>query len=235
MTEKRIAVLQSNYIPWKGYFDLIASVDEFVLYDDRQYTVRDWRNRNRIKTSQGLRWLTVPVTGGRNQQIDEVRVESANWARRHWTTLSQAYARAPHFDELSDRLSAAYDACADEPRLHEINRHLLEEVCAMLGLSTKITPVSAYPVVAGGRTERLVAICRAAGATSYLSGPAADAYLDESLFESAGIAVEWMDYAGYPEYPQLYPPFVHEVTILDLLFNAGRDAPRFMKAVSCAT
>jgi WbqC-like protein family len=230
MTGKRIAILQSNYVPWKGYFDLIASVDEFVLYDDRQYTVRDWRNRNRIKTSQGLQWLTIPVTGGRNQRIDEVQVESAAWASRHWTRISQAYRRAPHFDEFRDRLSDAYDACADEPLLHRINRRLLDEICRMLGVTTEMTPASSYRAE-GSKSERLVAICRAAGASSYLSGPAARSYLDESLFESAGIPVEWMDYSGYPEYRQLYPPFVHEVSVLDLLFNTGDDASRYMKAV----
>jgi WbqC-like protein family len=227
---KRVAIVQSCYIPWKGYFDLINLVDEFILYDDRQYTRRDWRNRNRIKTPQGSTWLTIPVQakGRYEQRIDETLVADSSWADRHWKTLAHNYATAPFFDHLRDRVEALYRNAID-PRLSEVNRLFLEAVCELLGIETHLSWSTDYEAE-GTKTERLVSLCRAAGATAYLSGPSAREYIDESLFEDAGIALEYIDYSGYSEYPQQYPPFDHAVTILDLLFNTGPDAPSFMKS-----
>lgn len=231
---KRVALVQSNYIPWKGYFDMVAGVDEFIFYDDRQYTHEDWRNRNRIKTARGPQWLTIPVERRLGQRIDEARISDPRWAVRHWKTLSQTYARAPHFDELRDSFAAAYSECGDEPMLASVNRRLIAEVCASLRIETRLVDVAAYQVE-GDRTERIVSICLAAGAAVYLSGPRARSYLEPSLFADAGIELEWMDYDGYPEYHQLHPPFVHEVTILDLLFNTGARAAGYMKLVGPAS
>ena len=227
---KRVAIVQSCYIPWKGYFDLINLVDEFVLYDDRQYTRRDWRNRNRIKTPNGSQWLTIPVEvkGRYHQRIDETTVSDPDWPDAHWKTLLHTYAAAPFFDEHRDVVEAWYREAGD-PRLSAVNRLFLEGLCGLLGIETKLSWSTDYEAE-GAKTERLVSLCRAAGATTYLSGPSASDYLDEGLFAEAGIAVEYMDYAGYPEYPQLHPPFDHAVTVLDLVFNTGPDAPRFMKS-----
>jgi hypothetical protein len=225
---KRVAIVQSCYIPWKGYFDLIDRVDEFVLLDDAQFTKRDWRNRNRLKTPHGSSWLTVPVQvkGRYLQRIDETLVSEPDWAERHWKTLQHAYAAAPCFDELRHPIEDAYALVADEPRLSVVNRLLLEAVFPLLGIETELSWSSDYPGV-GSKTDRLLEICRAAGATEYVSGPSARVYLDEDAFAEHGIAVSWMDYEGYPEYPQLHPPFDHAVTVLDVLFNTGRDAARF--------
>lgn len=227
---KTIAVVQSSYIPWKGYFDLINFADEFILYDDRQYTRRDWRNRNRVKTPQGTRWLTVPVEvrGRYHQRIDETRVSDPRWAETHWRTLVHCYSAAPHFARYRDVLEQTYRTL-DDPHLSAINRRLIEFVCELLGIETKLSYSTDYDAH-GAQTERLVDLCRQAGATQYLTGPSARTYLDEALLEGAGISVRWMDYDGYPEYPQLYPPFEHAVTILDLLFHTGQDAPRYMKS-----
>lgn len=229
-TPKRVAIVQSCYIPWKGYFDLINLVDEFILYDDRQYTRRDWRNRNRIKTPQGSQWLTIPVEvkGRYEQRIDETRISDPNWADGHWKALTHNYASTPFFGEYRDGLEALYRR-ADDPSLSVVNRLFLGELCAILGIETRLTWSTDYDAE-GAKTERLVSLCRAAGATHYLSGPSARDYMDESLFEEAGIELEYMDYAGYPEYPQLHPPFDHAVTVLDLVLNTGPDAPLFMKS-----
>jgi len=228
---KRVAIVQSNYIPWKGYFDLVGLVDEFILFDDRQYTRRDWRNRNRVKTAQGVVWLTIPVDvkGKYEQRIDETRIADLSWAERHWTTLAHAFRAAPAFETFAPRVRAAYERVAKEPLLSVVNRAFIELVCEMLGISTTLRWSTEY-AAAGTRTERLVELCVEAGATTYLSGPAAQAYIDESLFAVAGVALEYMDYSGYPEYPQLYPPFEHAVTILDLIFNVGTEAPRYLKS-----
>lgn len=231
MRGKRVAIVQSNYVPWKGYFDLINLVDEFILFDDRQYTRRDWRNRNRVKTAQGVVWLTIPVDvkGRYEQRIDETRIADPAWAERHWSTLEHAYGAAAAFDELAPRVRATYEAVTDEPLLSAVNRAFIELVCDLLGIATTLRWSTEYGA-AGAKTERLVELCVQAGATSYLSGPAARAYIDESMFTAAGVALEYMDYSGYPEYPQLHPPFEHAVTILDLIFNVGAEAPRYLKS-----
>lgn len=226
---KKVAILQSNYIPWKGYFDLIAAVDEFILFDSMQYTRRDWRNRNRIKTPRGPEWLSIPVEvkGKYLQKINQTRVSDPAWRRAHWRTLAQNYARAPHFDAHAARFEALYLGSA-EPMLSKINHAFLVSICELLGIRTRITWDTDYPP-AEGRTERLVALCRAAGADRYLSGPSARDYIQPELFAQAGIALEYMDYGGYPAYPQLHGAFEHGVTVLDLIFNTGTDAQKYMK------
>ena len=227
---KRIAILQSSYIPWKGYFDLIASVDEFVLYDDAQFTLRDWRSRNRIKTPAGLHWLTVPVGGSRHRRIRDVDLPDASWQAVHWKTLHANYARSAHFSEVAAWLEPVY---LEEIHLSlsSLNRRLIGAVCGFLGISTPLLD-SAQFALQGDATGKLVAMCVQAGAEEYVSGPAARAYLDEASFAAQGVAVRWFDYSGYREYPQLWDGFVHEVTVLDLLFNCGKDAPRYLKHVN---
>lgn len=223
---KKIAILQSNYIPWKGYFDLIGMVDEFVIYDEVQYTTNDWRNRNRIKTPAGPVWLTIPVLHNRRfgQRIDEARVSDRRWPKKHCQSLVTYYSKAPFFKKLFPSLEAVYASCTDEGRLSAVNCAFLQWVCGVLGMTTRIRNSRDYPAT-GDRNQRLVALCGQAGADVYLSGPAARNYLDVAMFHDKGIEVRWMDYSGYPEYPQLHGPvFRHDVTVLDLLFNVGPDA-----------
>lgn len=233
--DRRVAITQSNYIPWKGYFDLIAMVDELILLDDVQYTKQDWRNRNRIKTPAGVKWLTIPVRSAPiGQRIDETVVADPGWPLRHWRALQDNYSRAPFFEEVSALLEPLYLGLAEQ-RLSEVNRMLIEVVCNALGLGTRLRWSTDYDPAPTGRNERLVDLCRQAGATRYLTVPGTRAYLDESAFERAGIAVDWMDYSGYPEYPQLHGAFEHRVTILDLLMSTGPEAPRYLKATPSAT
>jgi hypothetical protein len=226
---KKVAILQSNYIPWKGYFDMIGAVDEFILYDDMQYTRRDWRNRNQIKTPQGVQWLTVPVRvkGKYDQKIRDTEIDGSDWAVAHWKALAQNYARAPHFAEIAVWLEPLYRT-ASYTHLSELNRRFIEVVCAYLEIDTVISDSRDYPLLEG-KTERLADLCAQAGGTEYVSGPSARDYVDESVFENSGIKLTWFDYAGYPEYPQLWGEFAHGVTVLDLLFNCGKDAGRFMR------
>jgi WbqC-like protein len=233
LSSKRVAILQSSYIPWKGYFDLINMVDEFILYDDRQYTKRDWRSRNRIKTASGPLWISIPVRvkGKFTQRIDEVEIDDSEWAERHWKTIAQNYASAPHYKEYRPVVERLYTECApDMTRLSDVNRIFIEAICVVLGIHTTITRSTDYAATSPDRTGNLVALCKAAGATSYLSGPSARAYINDSQFGDAGVSVSYMDYSGYPEYPQLHPPFQHDVTVLDLIFNTGSEAPQYMKS-----
>lgn len=227
---KTVAILQSFYIPWKGYFDIINSVDEFILFDDAQYTKRFWINRNRIKTPHGVIWLTIPVkVKGRFQQaIEETEVSNPGWSRKHWETIKRAYCKAPHFKRYESVFEPLYLDC-EETLISRINLRFISAVCTLLGIDTTISWSMDYTLVPG-KTARLVDICKQAGADRYLTGPSAKAYLQEEPFQEAGIQVRYMDYAGYPEYRQLYPPFIHEVSIIDLIFNAGPNATKTMKS-----
>ncbi len=227
---KRVAIVQSNYIPWKGYFDLISLVDEFILFDDMQYTKRDWRNRNRIKTRDGVKWLTIPVevNGKYFQKIKETCVCDPEWNRKHWQSIVHNYSRAKYFRHYCTQLEELY-LSTNERYLSQINYRFLSAICELLGINTKFSWSMDHNLV-DGKTERLVHLCRQAGATEYLSGPSARGYIEERLFEAEGILVRYMDYSDYPEYNQLFPPFEHAVSIIDLLLNTGPDAPRYMKS-----
>lgn len=226
---KKVAILQSNYIPWKGYFDIIASVDEFIFYDDMQYTRRDWRNRNQIKTPQGLQWLTIPVKvkGKFLQTIKETEIENSSWQKDHWKAFQQNYKRSPHFEEISHLLNETYNQ-KSYIYLSELNRDLIKIICDYMGIKTKLTCSWDYNLLEG-KTERLADLCRQAGGTEYISGPAAKDYIDESVFNNAGIKLTWFNYSGYPEYPQLWGDFTHGVSIVDLLFNTGKNSLEFLK------
>lgn len=225
---KKAAIIQSNYIPWKGYFDMIASADEFILYDDVQFTKNDWRNRNKIKTPRGVEWLTIPVRHRFGQLIQETTVSDLTWTQQHWGSLLQNYAKALYFREYAPLFESLYREIASEQYLSAINHRFLREICVILGIKTSITWSRDYKL-AEGKTERLVDLCRQVGAGEYLSGPAAKDYLQEKLFSDANITVKYMDYSGYPEYRQLYPPFEHRVSIIDLVFNEGPNAFNFIK------
>jgi hypothetical protein len=228
---KTIAIVQSNYIPWKGYFDLINSVDEFILYDDVQYTSRDWRNRNTIKSPSGLIWLTIPVQvkGKYFQKIKDTVVADDKWARDHWRSIVHNYSKASHFTEYKELFQELYLG-ADNRFLSKINYRFITAICRILGIGTTISWSMDYQLT-GNKTERLVNLCKQAGASVYFTGPAAKAYLDEGPFSDQDIAVVYMNYSGYPEYTQLYPPFESHVSIIDLIFNEGPEAGRYMKSL----
>jgi len=210
---------------------MIASVDEFILYDDMQYTRRDWRNRNLIKTPNGVQWLTVPVLvkGKYYQKIRETEIDGTSWAAVHWKSLQQNYRSSPHFEEIATWLQPLY---LDEQYSHlsQLNRTFIEAICKFLGINTRISNSCDYNLI-DGKTERLADLCAQAGGTEYTSGPAARDYIEERLFSERGIGLLWFDYSGYPEYPQLHGDFNHGVSILDLLFNCGSNSSRYMKFV----
>ena len=227
---KRVAISQSNYIPWKGYFDLINMVDEFILYDDVQYTRRDWRNRNQIKTQHGLKWLSIPamVKGKYFQKISETKISDDNWGKKHWSVLKQNYSKAQHFKEYKDVFEELY-LNSNEEHLSQINYKFIVVICKILDIKTKIRHSTEFNLI-DGQTERLLGICKDCNTDVYISGPAAKDYFDEALAKKENIKVEWMNYSNYPEYQQVFEPFEHGVTILDLIFNKGENATKFMKS-----
>jgi WbqC-like protein len=227
---KTIAIVQSNYIPWRGYFDLMNTVDEFILYDDAQYTIRDWRNRNIIKTANGPKWLTIPVAtkGKYFQKIRETVISDPGWGKRHWISIVHSYSRARHFADYRELFEHLYLE-SNEKYLSRINYRFINTISDILRIRTNVSWSMNYKLT-GDKCEKLLSLCQQAGATHYLSGPAARSYLDISLFQAVGIAVSYMDYSGYREYAQLYPPFDPRVSIIDLIFNEGPDATAYMKS-----
>lgn len=227
---KKIAILQSNYIPWKGYFDLINMVDEFIIYDEVQYTKNDWRNRNKIKTSQGIQWLTVPVRQNKlEQKIKDTKIIDKKWNIKHWRTISQNYAKARYFKDYKDIFEELYSTCNEE-YLSEVNYKFILTINKVLGIQTKIRWSDEFSLEQG-QTEKLLSICKQCNANTYLSGPSAKNYFNNDLAKRENIQVEWMDYSGYKEYKQLNSPFEHGVTILDLIFNEGPNVSKFMKSL----
>jgi hypothetical protein len=227
---KRIAILQSNYIPWKGYFDLMASVDEFIIYDTVDYTKNDWRNRNQVKTLDGPKWLSIPVNvkGKGGQPIDAVTVVDDRWAPKHLSTIRHAYARAPHLAELDPLLDDCYARAARCERLHDINLIFLQAIAAYLDIDTPLLDARDHPVE-GGPTERLARLCERRGATHYVSGPAAQAYIEAHWFADLGLTLEYFSYDDYEPYPQLHGDFTHNVSIVDPLLNLGRDTRSLLR------
>lgn len=224
------AIVQSNYLPWKGYFDLMRQADVFVLYDDVQYTRRDWRNRNIIKTPQGLHWLTIPVNakGNYHEKIEEIKISSKDWIANHWNTMAMSYRKSPGFQEHSRAIHTLLTGCNDFAHLSDINHHLLSGIANLLEIKTPIVRSSDYGKVPG-KNENLIHICKAVGATCYVSGPSAASYLDRDLFSQAGLDLQYIDYSGYPEYSQPHGTFTHAVSIVDLLFCTGSKAMQYLK------
>lgn len=217
MPTKKVVILQSNYIPWKGYFDLIKASDLFIFYDDVQYTHDDWRNRNKIVTKDGLKWLSIPVGRDNNRKINEVQFKDQSWKKAHQQIIIDSYKDCPGFDlELLNRI---YDN--EINNLSEFNRHAIKVISDWLGIATNFDQVENYSLVAG-KTERLIDLIKKVNATEYISGPSAKDYLDEDLFNQAGIKLTYFDYSDYPIYDQKSTQFTHGVSVLDMIFCGGR-------------
>lgn len=223
----RVAIIQSSYIPWKGFFDIIHDVDEFVFLDNVQFTPRDWRSRNRIKTREGLLWLTVPAGADRNRRICDVRLEDHGWQDKHWKSLTHSYGKTPHFAFYRPFFEEIYLG-REWTSLSELNQHMTRSISTeLLGLSPRFRD-SRELDPEGAKLDLILDLVRKTGATEYVSGPAARDYIDASRFAEAGVTLTYKDYTGYPEYPQPHPPFEHAVSALDLLFSVGPDAPHYI-------
>ena len=225
-----VVILQPSYIPWRGYFAQVRKADLFIFYDDVQYDKHGWRNRNQIKTAQGKQWLTIPVHSRGVTEgipIKDVRIDwSKPWSKAHLKALTFAYNKSPHFKALQSLLESFYnrrDECLADFTI-ETTILLSRE----LGIaSTRFLRSSHLPDIHGVKTDRLIQILQHVGAKHYISGPSARDYIEKEKFDEAGITLEYMEY-NYPEYSQLYPPFDSYVTVLDLLFMTGKDAPNYM-------
>ena len=224
----RLVITQSNYIPWKGFFDLIAKADKCLLYDTVQYTKQDWRNRNQIKTAQGLLWLTIPVKQAAvNTSIGAIEIADGRWAIRHLRLWKEHYRKAAYFDAVWPKVEALYLQAADMRLLSDVNMLCLRRICELLGIKT-VLEFAPNLAGSGDKNMDLIALCKREGALHYVVGPKAKSYLNEGVFAAHGVQVEWMDYEGYRPYTQAHPPFCHHVSVLDLLFNTGANARDYL-------
>ncbi|MCL1880881.1 MAG: WbqC family protein [Oscillospiraceae bacterium] len=227
---KQVAALQSNYIPWKGYFDIIHDVDLFVFYDDVQYTQRDWRNRNKIKTANGDLWLSVPVYSQNKykQLIHEIVIDNTqNWQKKHFNSIKQSYSKTPFWNKYKVFFEYVY---LEEKwtSLSELNQYLIKSIsCDFLGCKTQFADSRDF-ASEGTKHKKLLSLVKATNADVYLSGSAAKDYIIESDYNKDSIEIIWKDYSGYPEYSQLHGEFCHNVSVLDLLFNTGDEAPYYI-------
>ncbi|HEY3422541.1 MAG TPA: WbqC family protein [Methanocellaceae archaeon] len=222
----KAAIIQSSYIPWKGYFDIIHDVDKFVFLEDVQYTKHDWRSRNRVKTPGGVKWLSVPVTGGICQKICEAKIDnSLKWSEKHMRTIHHSYAACDHYRSYSDDifrvLNKKYETISD------LNMALIKKLSSLLGIETEL--INSRDLEAPGtRDDRLISICERIGADSYLSGPAAKDYIVQKKFDGAGLKLEYKNYDGYPEYEQPWGAFDPFISVIDLIFCCGERAPYYI-------
>mgnify|MGYP000858046482 CR=1 FL=1 len=224
-----VVILQPSYIPWRGYFHQIARADLFIFYDDVKYDKNGWRNRNRIKTPRGARWLTIPVHSSgvetNHTPICEIRADASRaWAASHLSSIRQAYGQAPFFQPVYALLRELY---AEQPALlADFTVPTTIALARALGIQhTRFLRSSSMRGIQGTKTRRLIEILTQVGATHYISGPSARDYIEEDLFREAGIGLEYMRY-DYPPYPQLYPPYDPQVSIIDLMCMTGPDALR---------
>jgi hypothetical protein len=224
----KVGIIQSNYLPWRGYFDFINSVDIFVFHDDIQYTKGDWRNRNLIKTDNGLKWITVPVSYRKTEQlIDETPIDySKRWAKKHFALIEQNYRSTAYYqlyiNELKELLNHTYSSISD------LNYSLAIWVMGILGIKTQLIRSRELNVI-GSKTDRLINILQKLNATTYVSGPTAKAYIDVEKFKKYNMGLEYKTY-DYPEYPQINGPFAGNVSIIDLLCNCGPDSKKYIQS-----
>lgn len=221
-----VVILQPSYIPWRGYFHQIFRADVFVFYDDVQYDKHGWRNRNQIKTSQGKQWLTIPVHSHGVTEgfpINQVQIDwSKPWAKNHWKAILFSYGRAPFFHQYAPLVESYYHR--HDELISDFTIDFTQALVRELGNThTRFLRSSELTGNTGQKTDRLVQILKQVGGTHYISGPSAQDYIEVEKFTVAGITLEYIVY-DYPEYPQLYPPFDPQVSILDLLFMTGRQA-----------
>jgi WbqC-like protein len=226
----KVAISQPGYLPWSGFFDLVDQVDQFVLLDDAQFVKQSWHQRNRIKSSSGLLWLTVPVAfrGRLGQPLCEVMIREPEFSEKHSRAVEVNYGRARYFESYYPMLKEILQNHSHGGRLLDLNIELIQWLAKELTVTTPMVRSSALSVE-GKRSARLVSICKLLGAADYMS-PRSAIYLleDVALFQAGGLKVWFQNYT-HPSYEQRFPPFVAYASALDLLFNHGPESGEIMR------
>lgn len=219
----KIAILQPGYLPWLGFFEQVAKVDKFVLYNDVQYTKRDWRNRNQIKTQHGTTYLTVPVQSSRRGTLikdKKIHYGDEDWQYNHIANLRHQYGNAPYFNQYFPAIRDIIES--DFEFLDDLDTALIKCLTAQLGMdndkflrSSKLS----YPK-SDNAQKNLINICQTLGADKLYNGKSGRSYIDEAFFKKHGIKVQFQHY-NHPTYSQLHGDFISHLSIIDLIFNCG--------------
>ena len=226
--KNKVIITQSNYIPWKGYFSVMKDATHFVVYDDMQYTKRDWRNRNILITPQGPKWLSIPINvkGKFHQKINEAKISDKDWAKKHWNFIEANYRKAPYFSYYKKEFSELYNQ-QESNFLTDINLSFIKKINELLNIEIEIIDSREFELK-GDKTEKLLNICLDLEAGEYFTGPAAKDYFNEEIFNEKNIKVTYNSHDSYPQYKQMWSGFNHHVSVLDTLFNVGPDIQTFI-------
>lgn len=224
----KVIITQSNYIPWKGYFRPMKEATHFVVYDDMQYTKRDWRNRNLLISPIGPKWLSIPidVKGKFYQKINEAKVSDKNWNIDHWNFIETNYKKSPYYNLYKDEFKGLYLSEKSE-FLSEININFIKKIIELLNIDITILDSRNFELK-GDRTEKLLNICLELKAKEYFTGEAAKNYINENVFIENNVKITYNDHSSYPEYKQLWYSFDHHVSIIDMFFNLGEKTGEFI-------
>lgn len=222
-----VGIIQSNFLPWRGYFDFIYEVDNFVILEDVQYTKRDWRNRNKLKSRDGkTHWLSVPVLAKRETKINEAIIDnSQDWSNKVLGFLEHNYSKAPFYKDYISQFKHILES--GDRLLVDLNFKLIHFICSCLEINTTLIRSSELNS-AGSKEQKLINLVELLDGRKYLSGPAAKDYIKDKNWLDSNIELAYKNYNGYPDYPQISEPFSPGVSILDLLFMKGNKAPEYI-------
>jgi hypothetical protein len=225
----RAVVLQPTYLPWIGYFGMIDIADTFVFYDDVQFSVQSWQQRNKIKSANGnWIWLSVPIVRKFGQNINEVRINNTtNWKKKHWASIYQSYTKAPCFNEYEEEIERIFQI--EWEYLSDLNISLIKKLSELLGIRIpEFIKSSESGDITGQKTDRLLLVLEKIGADEYISGPGAKGYIDIDGFKEKGMKLYWYEFQ-HPVYPQIRGEFIPYLSAIDLLFNTGGEAVGYIR------
>ena len=225
----RAVVLQPTYLPWMGYFGMIDTADIFVFYDDVQFSVQSWQQRNRIKSPSGeSMWLSVPIIHKFGQNINQVQINNAsNWLKKHWKSINQSYSKAPSFKNYAEEIENLYQK--EWPYLCELNIFIIQRLSQLLGVRVpKFMKSSEISNITGEKTDRLLRVLEEIGADEYIGNPGARDYIESDKFKESGIKLYWYEYR-HPVYPQIRGDCIPYLSSIDLLFNTGHEAVNYIR------
>jgi len=221
-----VSIRQPGYLPYIGFFKKIESSDIFVFLDDVQYVRGEWENRNKIRTSDGTMWLTVPVLNKFGEKLNQVKIDnSKNWSRKHSASIKTNYSKATYFDKYFREIELIFEK--KWTKLIDLNFCLIDYFLNKLKINTKCIRSSDLQIEST-KSRRLLDICKKLGATTYLSGTLGVNYLDEKIFQDSELSVIYENFK-HPTYRQIYDEFIPNVSIIDLLFNEGNKAGEIVK------
>ena len=219
-----VAIHQPEYLPWLGFFKKMMNSELFVFLDDAQFRKKGWQNRNRIRTKNGTALLSIPVHAHSYPNINEITIDNnKNWSKRHKKSILYNYAGAPYFEEFKDFIELLFEKKFEY--LIDLNTEIIKFIMNELEIKPRIVFSSELKISKKG-SDRVLDICKTVGADSYITGTVwAQSHLRTEEFKKSNIPVEFQKFQ-HPIYTQIHGKFIPEMSIIDLLFNEGRDGAK---------